>query len=134
MTTTTANALRIYGILKRYKESNPLRPICSSINSKHYTDDSSCNIKDATDFKTRKMNMEIEEDEVLISFDVTSVFSRVPIILTLRKIEYFENTLHHLYPFVYKTKYIYFYIQKKCTKNVKDFQLKRQLHRSLPTL
>ncbi|XP_058977367.1 uncharacterized protein LOC131802039 [Musca domestica] len=77
LSTNTAVAPRIYGLPKIHKEGNPLRPICSSINSptyelskyivdilKHLTKDSSYNIKDALDLKDR-----IKEHTYTFSFE-----------------------------------------------------------------
>lgn len=99
MSTNTAVAPRIYGLPKIHKEGNPLRPICSSINSptyelskyivdilKHLTKDSSYNIKDALDLKDRIKEVKIEEDEILLSFDVVSLFPSIPIHLALKTI------------------------------------------------
>lgn len=93
-------APRIYGLPKIHKEGIPLRPICSSINApafglckylvdilKNLTRESKYNVKDAIDFKSRIQNINIDDNEVLISFDVVSLFPSIPINLALQTIK-----------------------------------------------
>lgn len=93
-------APRIYGLPKVHKEGIPLRPICSSINAparelckylvnilKNLTSESKYNIKDAREFKSRLQDIEIEDDEVLVSFDVISLFPNIPINLALKAVK-----------------------------------------------
>lgn len=100
LTNRTAMAPRIYGLPKIHKEGTPLRPICSSVNSPSYglskyivdilnnlTRDSLYNIKDAMEFKSRINNVHIEDDEVLISFDVVSLFPSIPVNLAITTIK-----------------------------------------------
>lgn len=106
LTIRTANAPRIYGLPKIHKSGTPLRPICSSINSpsyglckflinilKHLTNTSKYNVRDAIDFKARIQNTLIADDEILISFDVVSLFPSIPINLALKTIEEKWNIL-----------------------------------------
>ncbi|XP_075163163.1 uncharacterized protein LOC142235789 [Haematobia irritans] len=100
LTSRTATAPRIYGLTKIHKEGTPLRPICSSINSptynvskyitdilKNLTKDSKYNIKDGIEFKKRINQQTIHDNELLISFDVVSLFPSVPINLAIRTIK-----------------------------------------------
>ncbi|XP_075163288.1 uncharacterized protein LOC142235921 [Haematobia irritans] len=100
LTSRTATAPRIYGLPKIHKEGTPLRPICSSINSptynvskyitdilKNLTKDSKYNIKDGIEFKKRINQQTIHDNELLISFDVVSLFPSVPINLAIRTIK-----------------------------------------------
>ncbi|XP_075150932.1 uncharacterized protein LOC142225042 [Haematobia irritans] len=100
LTSRTAIAPRIYGLPKIHKEGTPLRPICSSINSPSYkmcryittilknvTKDSKYNVKDAIDFKSKIKNVKLEDDEILISFDVVSLFPSIPVNLAIATIE-----------------------------------------------
>ena len=77
----------------------PLRPICSSIASPSYelckymtkilnniTRTSKYNIKYAMEFKERINNQQIMDHEVLVSFDVVSLFASIPV-------EYDEETI-----------------------------------------
>ncbi|XP_037826543.1 uncharacterized protein LOC119614495 [Lucilia sericata] len=100
LTTRIAIAPRIYGLPKIHKKDMPLRPICSSINSPSYnlskyiidilrklTNDSIYNVRDAREFKNRIDNTRIEDDEILVSFDVVSLFPSIPINLAIKTID-----------------------------------------------
>jgi len=91
MITTTALPPRIYGLPKIHKEGIPLRPICSSMDSPSYalckhiikilkqiTDKSTYNVKNSLSFKEKINDTHIYDDEILISFDVVSLFSSIP--------------------------------------------------------
>lgn len=92
----TCMAPRIYGLPKIHKDGNPLRPICSSINSPgnalckfmltilgNLTKDSKYNVKDAVDFKKRLKNQTVDDDEIMVSFDVVNLFPSIPINVAL---------------------------------------------------
>ena len=88
LTKRTTNAPRIYGLPKIHKEDVPLRPICSSINSPSYDlckyimeilNRTKYNIKDAIETKKRINNTYISDDEVMVSFDVISLFPSIPL-------------------------------------------------------
>lgn len=100
LTCRAANAPRIYGLPKIHKEGTPLRPICSSLNSpayglckyivnilKNLTKDSNYNVKDSNDFKTKIKHLQIDDDEVLVSFDVVSLFPSIPVHFAIKTIE-----------------------------------------------
>ncbi|XP_059223377.1 uncharacterized protein LOC131997096 [Stomoxys calcitrans] len=100
LTSRTALAPRIYGFPKIHKEDTTLKLICSSINAlsyhlckymvkilKNITKDSKYNVKDTVDFKANIRNITIDNDEVLVSFDVVSLFPSIPINLPFRTIE-----------------------------------------------
>ncbi|XP_067617449.1 uncharacterized protein [Eurosta solidaginis] len=98
LASTAAVAPRLYGLPKIHKESMPLRPISSSTRvpccklSKHIgailkniiSED--FNIKNAFQLKERLKNINIEDDEVLISFDVISLFTNIPTHLAIQTI------------------------------------------------
>ena len=99
MTTKTAITPRIYGLPKIHKEGTPLRPICSSVNSpayklckymanilKNLTKNSKYNTKNAVEFKHRVNDTPINADEVLVSFDVVSLFPSIPVDLAIEVI------------------------------------------------
>lgn len=100
LTNKTATAPRIYGLPKIHKHEIPLRPICSSINSPSYelckyvvnilknlAKNSIYNVKDAREFKERVNNVKIGDEEILISFDVVSLFPSIPVNMALKVIE-----------------------------------------------
>ena len=81
----------LYGLPKIHKPNVPLRPIVSFINSptyhlsKHLVDilsplvgNSESNVKNSTQFATFISNISLGQ-EVLVSFDVTSLFTNVPV-------------------------------------------------------
>ncbi|XP_055842777.1 uncharacterized protein LOC129909729 [Episyrphus balteatus] len=100
MTTYTANSPKIYGLPKIHKPNIPLRPICSSINvpcfelSKYMvkilnniTFNSKYNVKNASSFISTVSPVILEQDHILVSFDVVSLFTNIPIPLVLDLVE-----------------------------------------------
>ena len=93
---SAANAARLYGLPKIHKENIPLQPIYSSINvpryslSKHIGSFFKCatskdyNIKNSIELKNRLKKIELEEDDTLISLDVVSLFTNIPIYLAIK--------------------------------------------------
>lgn len=94
-----ANCPRIYGNPKIHKEHFPLRPIVSSINSpayklsKHLTyilnniSNNDINIKNSYEFKNFINNTPIVNENQLVSFDVISLFTNIPIDKVIEIIE-----------------------------------------------
>jgi len=91
-------APRIYGLPKVHKEGTPLRPIVAST-------DVPCrklstylvqilktlvcedlNIKNAFEFREDMKGMVIEETQMMVSFDVVSLFTNIPIYLAIKSI------------------------------------------------
>nr|XP_054761192.1 uncharacterized protein LOC129267568 [Lytechinus pictus] len=83
---------RIYGLPKIHKPAVPLRPIVSCIGSFAYelskflaniltplTGDSPHTVRNSTDFADFVATQSIEDDDAMISFDVESLFTNVPI-------------------------------------------------------
>ena len=83
---------QLYGLPKIHKPEVPLRPIVSSIDSPTYnlakfltriisplTGKTSTFIKDSGDFVEKARSIRLEEGSILVSFDVTSLFTKVPI-------------------------------------------------------
>ncbi|BHF79925.1 hypothetical protein SprV_0702304900 [Sparganum proliferum] len=86
-----AAAPRFYGLPKVHKAGVPLRPIVSLRgaptfnlakwmfrNLRPLTSDASTTVCSATQFLERIKGMRITEDEVMVSFDVTSLFTSIP--------------------------------------------------------
>ncbi|XP_075170450.1 uncharacterized protein LOC142242807 [Haematobia irritans] len=63
--------------------------MCRYISSilKNVIKDSKYNVKDAIDFKTKIKNVRLTDDEILISFDVVSLFPSIPVNLAIAMIE-----------------------------------------------
>ena len=82
---------RFYGLPKIHKTDVPLRPIVSFINSPTYNLSkflaniisalvtNRFSVNNSIDFIERIKNIAIEEDEILVSFDVVSLFTSVPV-------------------------------------------------------
>ena len=91
-----------YGLPKVHKPGVPLRPIVSSVNSPSYnlskhiakllspmSNMSDSYIKDSGHFMSIIKEVSIEEDDLMVSFDVCSLFTNVPIdeaIVVIREI------------------------------------------------
>ncbi|BHF80258.1 hypothetical protein SprV_0702338200 [Sparganum proliferum] len=86
-----AAAPRFYGLPKVHKAKVPLRPIVSlrgaptfnlakwlSRNLRSLTSDAGTTVCSATQFLERIKGMRLTEDEVMVSFDVTSLFTSIP--------------------------------------------------------
>lgn len=98
--TYTSIAPKLYGLPKIHKQNVPLRPIVSSINSPAYslskflgkilnnmTANSKYNVQNSLDFKDKISKLRIAKGEILVSFDVVSLFTNVPIQLCMRIID-----------------------------------------------
>ena len=83
---------RIYGLPKIHKPDVPLRPIVSCIGSptyqlsKHITSlisplagHTSSHLKNSRHFTEMIGSVHVESDEILVSFDVSSLFTNVPV-------------------------------------------------------
>lgn len=91
---------QLYGLPKIHKKGTPLRPIVSSIDSPTYklakhlanilqplVGTTSSYVKDSEDFVTKLEGTDLQEDDVFVSFDVVSLFTKVPTGEALRVIE-----------------------------------------------
>ena len=97
---TGSPAPRFYGQLKIHKPGVPIRPIVSYSGSPLYNlnkyitnilKDENNNAKNSTTFSNYIRNVPIEDDEVMVSFDVTSLYMNMPIIDTLNIIKDYVN-------------------------------------------
>ena len=88
-----------YGSVKVHKADRPLRPIVSAVGSAtynlskyvsdilgHYVKQSRSFLLDTKDFVAKLSKLSINEDQVLISFDVKSLFTSVPVPDAIRAI------------------------------------------------
>ena len=95
---------RLYGQPKIHKPGVPNRPIFSYSGSplynlnkyianiiKAYIKDENNNAKNFTTFSNYIRNVPIEDDEIMVSFDVTSFYTNIPIIDTLNIIKDYVN-------------------------------------------
>ena len=101
---TDSPAPRFYGQPKIHKPGVPIRPIVSYSGSplynlnkyianilKAYVRDENNNAKNSTTFSNYIRNVPIEDDEIMVSFDVTSLYTNIPIIDTLNIIKDYVN-------------------------------------------
>lgn len=98
LTSHAATAPRLYGLPKIHKPDMPLRPISSSIEvpcyslSKHIGHIlkniilEKYNIKNSLELKEKFKNISLDDDEILISLDVVSLFTNIPIHLAINNI------------------------------------------------
>ncbi|BHF81588.1 hypothetical protein SprV_0802472000 [Sparganum proliferum] len=93
---------RFYGLPKVHKQGVPLRPIVSLRGTPTFglskwlyqrlcflTKDSEWTVKSAEEFLTRIKHLEVEADEVMVSFDVISLFTSIPPALAINTIDGF---------------------------------------------
>jgi hypothetical protein len=91
---------RLYGVPKIHKNNVPLRPIVNTIGSPTYNiakylttllkphiGKTSSYIKDSTHFIEKIKDLQLERDDLLVSFDVVSLFTNVPIKEVLQHID-----------------------------------------------
>lgn len=105
LTSNAATAPRLYGLPKIHKPNVPLRPISSSIevpcyNLSKYIGNilkniilEKYNIKNSVELKKKLENVNLEDGEILISLDVVSLFTNIPIHLAIKNIMDQWNTL-----------------------------------------
>ena len=91
---------QMYGLPKIHKPGIPLRPIVSSIGSATYylakeltsiisplVGNTNSYVKDSGDFVQKIKRIQVNDDTLLVSFDVVQLFTKVPIEETLTVIE-----------------------------------------------
>lgn len=105
---STATAPRLYGLPKVHKPDAPLRPISSSFDvpcynlSKHIGNilknliSKTVNIKNSFQLKEKLENYNLTNDEILVSFDVTSLFTNIPVYLAIKIIMGQWDNIKHL--------------------------------------
>ncbi|XP_059221518.1 uncharacterized protein LOC131996087 [Stomoxys calcitrans] len=88
----------LYGLPKIHKDGTPLRPISSSMNvpcyalSKHIGNilktiiSTEYNVKNSLELKQQLGSITLDKDDIIVSFDVVSLFTNIPIYLAIKKI------------------------------------------------
>lgn len=143
---TTHNSIfpRMYGHPKIHKENCPMRPIVSTINSpcyylsqyigdilKNLTLQSEYNIKNSKQFIDKIINLNITDQDILTSFDAKSLFTSIPITLTLKII---DEKWHKLTNFTTIPKEMFIRLLKFCIIECNYFSLNNQLYRQIAGL
>ena len=96
----TAVTPRFYSLIKTHKANYPIRPIVSFIDSPTYlvakflnrilsplTFDAPQRLKNSTEAKNVLENVNVPDSHILVSFDVKSLFTSIPIKLALESVE-----------------------------------------------
>lgn len=110
---------RLYGLPKIHKPSAPLRPIVSAIGSpthpvskyltgllQQHVGSSSSFIKDSRHFVEKLKTLRLHSDDRLVSFDVVSLFTKVPVKEAMTRIRpLFSKDIAELFEFVLTTSY-----------------------------
>ena len=107
---TDSPASRFYGQSKIHKPGVPIRPIVSYSGSPLYNlnkyianmlkvnvKQENNNVKNSTALSNYIRNVPIEDDEIMVSFDITSLYTNIPITDTLNiiKDQYLHYSSHH---------------------------------------
>ena len=93
----------IRGCIKHHKKGNPLRPIVSSIGSALYNTSkfltniltplqnvNGFSVTNSSKFADEISNIDIQDDEIMLSFDMVSLFTAIPV---KKACEYIQNKL-----------------------------------------
>lgn len=98
LTAHAAAAPELYGLPKIHKQNIPLRPISSSIKVPCYNLSKfigkilknlispTYNIKNSYELKDKLENIVLDKDDIIVSFDVVSLFTNIPIHLAIKNI------------------------------------------------
>ncbi|XP_065370896.1 uncharacterized protein LOC135963045 [Calliphora vicina] len=98
MTTQAAAAPELYGLPKIHKDGIPLRPISASMKVPCYSLSKyigtilrnivspKYNIQNSVELKRKLESVSLENDDIMVSFDVVSLFTNIPIHLAIRNI------------------------------------------------
>ena len=95
MKPTGSKPPRLYGLAKVHKQDTPLRPVLSMPGSAYYNIGKflcqfiskipECNINSSTESVSKKIkDIELDDDEELVSFDVSSLYTNVPVMESIQ--------------------------------------------------
>ena len=102
-----ATAPRLYGLPKIHKPDTPLRPVSSSMHvpcydlSKHIGEilknriSTNYNIKNSFELIDILPNITLDKEDILVSFDVISLFTDIPIHLAIKNVTECETIKQH---------------------------------------
>lgn len=106
LTSYTSIPPKMYGVPKIHKEDMPMRPIVSTRGSPTYQlskflaniinralRSDKYNVNNSRHFKDRVSDISIEDNEIMVSFDVTSLFTNIPINLVIEIIKKRYNVI-----------------------------------------
>lgn len=106
---SNCNPPRIYGLPKIHKQGRPLRPVVSTIGTTTYrlaqylssilgkiVGKTEAHVVNSFTFATEVSGVQVNEDEVMFSLDVTSLYTNVPVDYALECIDQrWEEIEHH---------------------------------------
>ena len=132
MRSTDAIAPRIYGLPKVHKPDWPLRPIVSFINSPLYNlskfiakiltpliNSNNLSIKNSFELIDKISNFKINDNDLMLSFDVVSLFTKIPV--HVAKSVIFER-LKSINQSINQS--TYFYLREKKKKHITNLNTK----------
>jgi len=113
---------RLYGLLKMHKEGVPLRPIVRNIGTPTYhlskylagllskfTGNSAHHVKNSLHFVQILESLRVQPEDLMVSFDVVSLFTNVPIVGSLELLSHhFEDDILTLFKHVLTSTYFSF--------------------------
>ena len=120
--TQTSRPPRLYGLPKIHKEGFPLRPIVSNTGAPTYqlskylagilsqlTGNSAHHVKNAFHFVRILESLRVQPEDLLVSFDVVSLFTNVPIVDSLEILSHhFEDDVLTLFKHALTSTYFCF--------------------------
>jgi len=110
---------RLYGLPKIHKEGVPLRPIVNNIGAPtyqlakhltglltHLTGNSAHHVKNSFHFTKIVESLQVQPEDLMVSFDVVSLFTKVPVVDSLSLLsQHFEDSILALFRYVLTSTY-----------------------------